>query len=266
MGCQLLSVRSSALVWTYSTHQGSELVILLAIADSTNDDGIAFMAMPSLAKKGRMTVRNAQHIVRRLEQSGELEIDKGAGPGGCNLFRVKLRWGVKGASPPDEAQGGEGGFRGGVKGASPGGVQPASPPPPHTIDDPSSDPSLRGRKPPRGKKAGVEKEKKNPLAADARELTKHLYDEHERIFEPPLGASFGKALGEAKRLLSKYSRGAGYNLRVLKKLVTEWMDDWNEDHSPAYERDDFSMTAFVEKYVVIHSWSDRRAEKKKRKA
>ncbi len=117
-----MSVRTLAAVWEHSKHQGSNLLMMLAIADFSDDDGQAFPAVATLADKCRMTPRNAQLLLASLRDSGELEVAIGEGPRGTNLMKIRLdllksqgmkkpSGGVKPAS--------------GVKGAS-GGVKPAS--------------------------------------------------------------------------------------------------------------------------------------------
>lgn len=82
-----ISVMSA--VWATSALGGTELLLLLAIADFTNQDGIAYPSVATLAKKIRMGERNTQYLLKKLVMSGELEIERNAGPRGCNVFRVK---------------------------------------------------------------------------------------------------------------------------------------------------------------------------------
>ncbi len=89
-------------VWESSQHSGSNLLMLLAVADFSDDDGIAFPAVEKLAKKCRMSKRNAQDRLRELSESGELAILKNQGPPPKypNLFKVNLdRLGVKPTAP-----------------------------------------------------------------------------------------------------------------------------------------------------------------------
>ncbi len=85
-----MSVRTMARVWEYSQHAGTELLMLLAIADFSDDDGKAYPAVPTLARKCRMKDRNCRYILRTLEGSGELSILTNAGPHGANLYRINL--------------------------------------------------------------------------------------------------------------------------------------------------------------------------------
>jgi hypothetical protein len=115
-----VSIRVMTKVWDNSRHKEGTLLVLLAIADFANDDGVAFPSMKVIAKKARMTIRNAQLAVRRLERNGELVVTIGGAPApytGCNLFRVTLATGVQETLPGGEV-------------GSPKGVKPTSSKPP----------------------------------------------------------------------------------------------------------------------------------------
>ena len=45
-----MSVRYMSMVWEYSQHKGVQLLLLLAIADHCNDDGLAYPSIGRLAK------------------------------------------------------------------------------------------------------------------------------------------------------------------------------------------------------------------------
>ena len=83
-----MSVRTMARVWADSMHAGTELLMLLAIADFADDDGNAYPAVPTLAKKCRMSTRNANFILTALKVSGELEVRANEGPKGTNRYRI----------------------------------------------------------------------------------------------------------------------------------------------------------------------------------
>ena len=61
-------------VWEHSKQKGSALLMLVAMADQSNDHGVCFPATDTLAKKCRVTRRQAQRLVDQLEASGELII------------------------------------------------------------------------------------------------------------------------------------------------------------------------------------------------
>lgn len=85
-----MSVRTMAKVWESSQQAGSDLLMLLAIADFSDDEGNAYPAVSTLAGKCRMKERNCRYILRNLEKSGELTIKPNAGPHGSNLYRVNI--------------------------------------------------------------------------------------------------------------------------------------------------------------------------------
>lgn len=87
-----MSVRSMSRVWERSRHNGSELLMLLAIADFADDEGRAYPSITTLATKCRTKPRYAIVLLDALSASGELEIRKHAGPvgrgGRTNLYRI----------------------------------------------------------------------------------------------------------------------------------------------------------------------------------
>lgn len=85
-----MSVTTMARVWATSSHAGTELLMLLAIADFSDDDGRSYPAVATLAKKCRMKPRNCRYILRALEDSRELSVVPNAGPKGANLYRINL--------------------------------------------------------------------------------------------------------------------------------------------------------------------------------
>lgn len=93
-----MSVRTMARVWEFSQHGGTNLLMELAIADFSDDEGRAYPSVPTLAKKCRISERQAVRVLKILEDSGELKIQKNTGPRGTNVYRLMLR-GMTSASP-----------------------------------------------------------------------------------------------------------------------------------------------------------------------
>jgi len=91
-----------AVVWDRSAHSGSELLMLLAIADFSDDEGRAYPSVATLAAKCRTSPRYAMKLLDALNASGELEVRKNQGPmgrgGRTNLYRVV----VERLKPQDE--------------------------------------------------------------------------------------------------------------------------------------------------------------------
>ena len=63
-------------------------MVLLAITDFANDDGMAYPSVSTLGKKARLSERQVQRAIRRLTALGELAVETEKGPHGCHLYRV----------------------------------------------------------------------------------------------------------------------------------------------------------------------------------
>lgn len=118
-----MSVRLMALVWANAPCKGSALLVLLALADFSNDDGMnAYPSVATLAAKARLSAREVQYILRNLESQKLIVSSPRTGRStiykvnvseleGCNVCRGASLAGVQS-------------LRGGVQPASPPGVQP----------------------------------------------------------------------------------------------------------------------------------------------
>jgi hypothetical protein len=87
-----MSVKALAFVWDETDHKGTPKLVLLAIADWANDEGLATPLMKKLESRvgvGKTALRN--HLAR-LEKDGVLGVVKGAGfqtkRGNGNLFAL----------------------------------------------------------------------------------------------------------------------------------------------------------------------------------
>jgi hypothetical protein len=83
-----MSIQIMTRVWQDSAQQGSSLVILLAIADFANDQGVAYPSVATLAQKARISESQVHWILRKLVDTGELTIKRQAGPHRCNLYAI----------------------------------------------------------------------------------------------------------------------------------------------------------------------------------
>lgn len=74
-------------VWAYADCKGSELLVLLALADFSDDNGEnIYPSMTTLAKKARLSESQARRVVQNLVKLGLLEIiEEGGWNGGRNL-------------------------------------------------------------------------------------------------------------------------------------------------------------------------------------
>ena len=103
-------------VWSNAPAEGSDLLVLLALADFCNDEGVCWPSMRTIAAKSRLQIRATQQAIRRLEESGCVAVEQRAGPNMVNLYHVATEgWNAKlqGCSP--------------VRGAQDAPVQPTAP-------------------------------------------------------------------------------------------------------------------------------------------
>lgn len=85
-----MSVRCITQVFDKSAHAGTDLLMLIVLADYSDDEGNSYPAVASLARKCRMKQRNANYILKALQESGELRVLKNEGPRGTNRYRIML--------------------------------------------------------------------------------------------------------------------------------------------------------------------------------
>jgi hypothetical protein len=85
-----MSLKIMAAVWEESTHRGAALIMMLALADHANDDGVSWPGIDRLAQRARVSVRQAQVIIAALIESGELHVLRNAGRGYTNLYLVTI--------------------------------------------------------------------------------------------------------------------------------------------------------------------------------
>jgi len=76
-------------VWEHSQQKGTALLLLLAIADHANDDGLCWPSVGRLAEKARTTKRQAQRLIAELEAAGELVVERGDGRGHTSIYHLK---------------------------------------------------------------------------------------------------------------------------------------------------------------------------------
>lgn len=99
-----MSVLVQALVYQHSEARLADRLVLLAIADEADDDGgSAFPSLRRIAHKARVSVSTASAAVKRLEDSGELEVERPetTGRGHHNRYRVLVGKGSE-SEPFDE--------------------------------------------------------------------------------------------------------------------------------------------------------------------
>ena len=83
-----MSVKIMSQIWENSQQEGTALLMLLAIADHANDQGICWPSKRTLAKKCRVSERHAGRLIKKLVTDKELEIQRGGGRGHSNVYKV----------------------------------------------------------------------------------------------------------------------------------------------------------------------------------
>lgn len=71
-----MSIEVMTRVWKKSQEKGSRLLLLLAIADHTDEFGFAWPGIALLAEKTRMSERQTKRLLNETEETGELYVDR----------------------------------------------------------------------------------------------------------------------------------------------------------------------------------------------
>ncbi len=138
-----MSIKLMARVWDETKFKGTELLILLCLADHADDDGVCWPSYQRLADRARTTPRWAMACVKRLEDEGFLTLERRGNVGRSNLYTLHIPEGVKKTA--------------GVKPSSRGGAVKFTPPPPlgstprvnPTSHEPSDESELNHQEPSR---------------------------------------------------------------------------------------------------------------------
>ena len=86
-----MSIKWSGMVWHNSQQTGSGLLVLLAIADHANDDGICWPSVARLARMARVSERQCQRLISQLVNAGELAVERGGhGPKSTTVYRIRI--------------------------------------------------------------------------------------------------------------------------------------------------------------------------------
>lgn len=86
-----MSWQATTAVLRHSKAKGSERLLMLCIANYAGEDGAgAFPSNATLCEDSKLTERAVRYIMRKLEGSGELGVEKSAGPNGTNKYTILL--------------------------------------------------------------------------------------------------------------------------------------------------------------------------------
>lgn len=89
-----MSVKVMTKVWEWSQAEGAELLMMLALADRSDDDGVSYPGIGTVAKKCRISGRSVQRHMKKASERGELKIEVGMGipteHGPTNRYRITV--------------------------------------------------------------------------------------------------------------------------------------------------------------------------------
>jgi hypothetical protein len=83
-----MSIKVMTRVWEHSQHGGGTLLVLLALADYANDNGICWPDVATLATKARLTDRQVSNVLNDLIRDGDLAMVAGRGRGKHSTYAV----------------------------------------------------------------------------------------------------------------------------------------------------------------------------------
>jgi hypothetical protein len=86
-----MSLKASKLVWKYSNQTGSGKLLMLAIADHTNKDGIAWPSIKRLSTFIGVKSRRVKRLIKDAEKVGELKVARNVGRGNTNEYVITLK-------------------------------------------------------------------------------------------------------------------------------------------------------------------------------
>jgi len=61
-------------VWKHAQQREAPLLVLLALADGANDEGLTWQSVETLAQMARIERRSVQRVLRKLEADGEIQV------------------------------------------------------------------------------------------------------------------------------------------------------------------------------------------------
>ena len=99
-----MSVSISKAVWKRARARGTDLVILLCLADFADEDGVAAPSVATIAHQARIVPRSVAKCLAKLKRSGQIR-EAGRGPKGVVRYRVTLSPGTDAApdTPADQS-------------------------------------------------------------------------------------------------------------------------------------------------------------------
>lgn len=85
-----MSVRVMSLVWDRKDLDSTERLVLLSLADHSDDEGTCYPSMRRLCERTSMGERAIQGAIKRLVERGFLAVSYNAGKAGTNVFAITM--------------------------------------------------------------------------------------------------------------------------------------------------------------------------------
>lgn len=73
----------------------SHLLVMLVLSDFSNDTGVSWPSIQTIATKSRCSSRTVQRIITALQKLGKLAVEREAARGGTNLYKIKFEGGCQ---------------------------------------------------------------------------------------------------------------------------------------------------------------------------
>lgn len=83
-----MSIKVTNWVWSRSESRNGARLVMLALADRADDQGLAWPSIEDLAERSRLSPRAVQKAIATLVDIGELEVDGGGGRHRSNRYRI----------------------------------------------------------------------------------------------------------------------------------------------------------------------------------
>lgn len=93
-----MSVKAISWAWENGRGTAAQRLVLLALADSANDDGECWPGMGTIAKKTGVSVRSVHRAIGALEQAGLVEVQERRRSNGSytsHLYRLTIGHSVR---------------------------------------------------------------------------------------------------------------------------------------------------------------------------
>lgn len=205
-----MSIKVMNRVWTHAEHGQTKLLVLLALADFADDDGLCWPSQAILAKKARCSPRQVQRMLSELEASGDVKVTSRKDEGKSNLYRVMVGQNV--APPGDDAEV--------VGGTTPNDVPGTTPV--------SHDPSLNHQDPSSSEQAKPARSRRLSQIEQARAYLEDVFSEAANLTKPqelhPNGLTKAQAKAASTRWwkpLDEMYLQAGKDADLVEECIKE---------------------------------------------